>query len=71
MSIAQVLRELPSFSVSDRQMVIREALGLDEPGLPADDVELVERRLAAYRRDPSSAVPLDEMKARLLGRFPK
>ena len=71
MSIAQVLRELPGFSVSDRQLLIREALGLDEPGLPAEDVELVEKRLAAYRRDPSSAIPLDEMKARLLERFPK
>jgi len=70
MSIAQVLRELPGFSVADRQRLIREGLGLDEPGLPAGDVELVEGRLAAYRRDPSSAIPLDEMKARLLERFP-
>ena len=47
MSITQVLRELPGFSASDRQLLIREALGLDEPGLPAEDVELVKRRLAA------------------------
>lgn len=71
MSIAQVLRELPGFSVSDRQVLIREALELDETGLPAGDVELVEERLAAWRRDPSSTVPLDEMKARLRERFPK
>jgi hypothetical protein len=71
MSIAQVLRELPGFSVSDRQLLIREALGLDEPGLPAEDVELVESRLAAWRLDPSSSVPLDEMKSRLLDRFPR
>jgi len=71
MSIAQVLQELPSFTVSDRQMLIREALGLDEPGLTDNDVELIEGRLAAYRHDPSSAVPLGEMKARLRERFPK
>ena len=71
MSIAQVLRDLPGFSVSDRQLLIREALVLDEPGLPAEDVELVERRLEAWRRDPSCTVPLDEMKARLRERFLK
>ena len=70
MSIAQVLQELPGFSVADRQLLIREALGLDEPGLSADDVELVAKRLEAWRLDPSSAVSLQEMKARLLDRFP-
>ena len=35
---------LPGFSVFDRQSLMREALGLDEPGLSAKDVELAERR---------------------------
>ena len=47
------MRELPGFSVSDRRLLIREALGLDdEPGLPAEDTQLVERRLAARSLHP-------------------
>jgi len=35
----------------------------------AEDEAVVEQRLADHRRNPSSAVPLDEMKARLRSRF--
>jgi len=71
MSIAQVLRELPGFSVSDRQILVCKALEIDEPGPSDEDMEIVRSRLAAYRRDPSCAVPLGEMKARLRERFCK
>ena len=71
MSFAEVLAELPALTVAERQLLIRRALDLDEPSLSAEDEALVEKRLAEHRRNPGSAVPLDEMKARLRSRFTK
>ena len=69
MSFAQVLDELPALSLAERQLLVRRALELDEAGLSAEDEALVEERLAEHRANPDSAVPLDEMKARLRSRF--
>ena len=71
MSFTEVLAELPALTVAERQLLIRRALDLDEPSLSAEDEALVEKRLAEHRRNPGSAVPLDEMKARLRTRFTK
>ena len=69
MSFAEVLQELPTLTVSERQLLIRRALELDEPALSAEDEALVESRLAEHRQNPGSAVPLEEMKTRLRRRF--
>ena len=69
MSFAEVLDELPALSLAERQLLVRRALELDEAGLSAEDEALVEQRLAEHRANPDSAVPLDEMKARLRSRF--
>ena len=71
MSFTEVLQELPTLTVAERQWLIRRALELDEAGLSAEDEAVVEQRLADHRRNPGSAVPLDEMKARLRSRFGK
>jgi len=71
MSFTEVLAELPMLTVAERQVLIRRALDLDEPSLLAEDEALIEARLADHKRDPASAVPLDEMKARLRSRFTK
>ena len=68
MSLTEVLAELPSLTPAERQWLVRRALELDEPGLPAEDTALVERRLAEHHRDPSTSLPLDEVKARLRSR---
>lgn len=71
MSFTEVLAELPTLSVAERQMLVRRALNFDDPGLSAEDEALVEERLAAHRRDPSSALSLAEIKARLKERLPR
>jgi hypothetical protein len=50
MSFAEVLRELPSLTVSERQLLVRRALDLDEPGLSFAAEALVEKRLAAHHK---------------------
>jgi putative addiction module component (TIGR02574 family) len=69
MSFSDVLAELPALTLAERQLLIRRAIELDEPELSPADEALVEKRLADHRRDPGSAVPLEEMKARVRSRF--
>jgi uncharacterized protein Smg (DUF494 family) len=71
MSFNEVLEELPALTVGQRQLVVRRALELDEPPLASADEALVAERLAAHRRNPGSAVPLDKMKKHLRSRFTK
>ena len=59
MSFTEVLHELPDLTVSERQLLVRRALELDDAGLSAEDEAVVERRLAEHRRNPGSAVPLE------------
>ena len=63
--------ELPALSVAERHLLVRRALDLDESGLSAADEELVEKRLADHRANPSSAVSIDEMKSRVRARAPR
>lgn len=69
MSFNEVIAELPRLTFEERQILIRRALELDDLPLSAADEELIEERLAAHHRDPSSSVPLDEMKRRLRSRL--
>lgn len=69
MSFAEVLDQLPAFTLAQRQMLVRHALELDDPGLSAADERAGEKRLGAHRADPASALSLDELKTRLRSRF--
>jgi len=71
MSFSDVLAELPALTVSERHLLVRRALELDDSALSAKDEAVVEKRLADHRRNPESAMPLDEMKARMRKRFSK
>jgi hypothetical protein len=65
MSLAEVLHELPAWTLSERQLLVARALELDNPGLSVAEEALIESRLADHRSNPSSSVPLDTMKTRL------
>ncbi|RYD36052.1 MAG: hypothetical protein EOP87_06215 [Verrucomicrobiaceae bacterium] len=65
MSLAQVLEELPTLTVAERQVLVLRAMELDDSGLAPEDERLVISRLEDHRRDPSSAVSMDEMKSSL------
>ena len=69
MTIAEVIEELPSLTLEERQLLIRRALDLDDPPLSQPDETLVERRLAAHHADPDSSIPLGEIKDRLRKRI--
>ena len=58
MSITQVLEDLPSFTVAERQLLVLRAIELDDPGLSPEDEKLISARLENHHRDPSSAISL-------------
>ncbi len=65
MSFNQVLDELPTLTLEQRQLLIRRAMEMDDVPLSEADEALVETRLAAHQANPASSVPLAEMKHRL------
>jgi len=65
MSFSEVLAELPSLTVAQRQQLVRQVFTLDPPDLSSQDESLIERRLQEHRTNPESAVTMDEMKTRL------
>ena len=69
MIFAQVLEELPRFTVAERQEFLRNVLELDEAGLSNSELSLVEQRLTAYQSGPSRALCSDIMAERVRSRF--
>lgn len=69
MSFNEVLLELPSLTIEQRQQIIRRALELEDGPLSKTEEALVESRLSALRDAPASAVPLETMKTRLRARY--
>lgn len=65
MSFNEVIAELPRLTFEERQILIRRAMELDDPPLSAADEALVEERLAGHHADPTSSVPLNDLKNRL------
>ncbi|HEY6803311.1 MAG TPA: hypothetical protein VI306_07015 [Pyrinomonadaceae bacterium] len=68
MSVTEIINQLPHLSFEDRQLLISEALELDDPPLSAVEEELVERRLAEHHLDPNSSIDIEELKRRVLSR---
>jgi putative addiction module component (TIGR02574 family) len=68
MSLAEILEEIPKLTPEEREE-IRARLDEFDDSLTAEEWRLVDARMEAHRRDPASAVPIEEMKAGLRARF--
>ena len=69
MNVNELLAELPTLTVANRQLLIQRAAELDDKDLSAADEALVALRLAEHYRDPPSSITLEEMKNRLRARM--
>lgn len=69
MSFQEVLAELPSLTVEQRQLLMRRALELDESALSQAVERLVEERRTEYLGNPSSGLSLEEMESQLRAKF--
>jgi hypothetical protein len=69
MSFAQVIEELPRFTVAERQELLRNVLELDDEVLSDSELALVEQRLAAYQADTARAAAAETMAVRIRARF--
>jgi putative addiction module component (TIGR02574 family) len=68
MSLSEILEELPTFTLEERQLLIRRVIELDDLPLSEADEALVESRLANHHLNPTSSLPLDKLKERLRSR---
>lgn len=71
MSFAEVLEELPKLTAEERELVLQRVLQLDESPFSPEQDALIEKRMAEHGANPGSAIPADEMFARLRAKFAK
>lgn len=69
MSFQELLAELPSLTVEQRQLLVRRMVELDNSALAPAEEKLVEARRAEYLRNPSSGLSLEEIEAQLRAKF--
>ena len=69
MSFQELLAELPSLTVEQRQLLLRRTVELDEPAVSAAEERLVEERRAEYLRNPSSGLSLEQIESQLRAKF--
>ena len=75
MSFQELLAELPSLSVEQRDLLrvrLAELAGedwMDADELSAEDKALIEARIAEHERNPAAAIPWEVMEAKLKTRY--
>jgi putative addiction module component (TIGR02574 family) len=75
MSLAEILDEIPRLTSVERQRVAEKIFEIEGDWIDGDDElspeekHLLDSRLADHERDPASAIPWEEVKARLQARF--
>ncbi len=69
MSFQELLAELPSLTVEQRQLLMRRTAELDDSVLSPAEERLVAERIAEHERNPAAAISLEAMEARLKARY--
>lgn len=75
MSLTEILNELPRLQPEERARVLDKVFEIDgawmDGGeLTPEEKHLLESRLAEHDQNPGAGVPWEEVKARLLAKFP-
>ena len=68
MSFNEVIAELPKLTFEQRQILIREALELDDPPFSSVDEALIDQRLSAHHANPESSISLEDLKRSIRSR---
>jgi hypothetical protein len=71
MSKAEILDELPKLTSEERDEIRLKLDELDGDALTAEEFAVVEARMEEHRRDPASAIPIDQLKNLLRTEFPR
>ena len=75
MSKADILEEIPKLSPEDREEIrlrldeLDRIASLNDDDLSPNDLALVDARIQEHRRNPASAVPIEQIKADLRAQF--
>jgi hypothetical protein len=69
MSLTEILAEIPKLSFAERQELVRRALEVEDHDLTVEEKEVLEERLADFRRNPSSGTSGEHLKGEVLQRL--
>jgi len=72
MSKAEIIAELPKLASADLRDILNKIIELqrlDDAPLTEEERALIEKRLAEHEANPDSAIPWEEVKARLVERY--
>jgi putative addiction module component (TIGR02574 family) len=70
MSKAEILAEIPKLTPEERDE-LRQKLDEFDDDLTTEELALIDARMEEHRRDPGSAVPIDDLKSSLRAQFPR
>lgn len=65
MSFQELLAELPKLTIEQRQLLIQQAVELDDAALSPAEERLVEERLAEYRKNPDTGISWEKVESHL------
>ena len=60
MSQTEILAEIPKLSFAERQELVRRTIELEDEEITAEERAILDERLADFRRNPNSGIPLTE-----------
>ena len=69
MNLTEILAEIPKLSFAEREQVVRRAIEVEDAGLTPDEKAILDERLADFRRNPSSGVNAEQLKAEVSRRL--
>ena len=69
MSLTEILDEIPKLSFAERQKIIHRTLEIEENDLSPEEKQILDQRVAEFRRDPDSGVTADQLKSELSRRL--
>jgi hypothetical protein len=57
MSLTEILAEIPKLSFAERQELVRRTIELEDQEITPEEKQILDERLADFRRDPNSGIP--------------
>lgn len=69
MSLTDILAEIPKLSFAERQELVRRAIEVEDADLTPEEKAILDERLADFRRNPNSGIPVDQLKAEVSHRL--
>jgi putative addiction module component (TIGR02574 family) len=69
MSLTEILAEIPKLSFAEREQVIRRAIEVENHDLTPEEKQILNERLADFRKSPNAGLPAEQLKSEVTRRL--